>query len=46
MRRDFLERHAARLLDEHPYTGARLDDVLGFLELAEIRRFEPGITWL
>ena len=42
MRRDFVERHAARLLEEHPYTGAHLADVCELLTGASLMRVEAG----
>ncbi len=42
MRRDFVERHAARLLEEHPYTGAHAADVCELLEACSLQRLESG----
>lgn len=42
MRRDFVERHAARLLEEHPYTGAHAADVCELLDSCTLQRVEAG----
>ncbi len=42
MRAEFVDRHAARLLEEHPYVGAHIRDVADLLEQATLQRVEGG----